>query len=80
MVEDDAGVDHTRILQQTFVVTVVIGAPALAIGSLFVDLPTWSARAAYAGTFGGSLWLGTALALYLRDWRRVRQRRARAGQ
>lgn len=80
MAEEAAGVDHTRILQLTFAVTVILGAPALAIGSLFVELPTWSARAAYAGTFGGSLWLVTALVLYFREWRRVRRRRARAGR
>ncbi|MFP4590466.1 MAG: DUF5822 domain-containing protein [Halobacteriales archaeon] len=67
---DGPPVDHTRILQTTFVVTVLVGAPLVALSSLLVDLPTWRARAAFAGVVGGSIWLLTAIGLLVRSRRR----------
>lgn len=75
--DETAAVDFGWILQMTFVVTVVAGVPLLALGSVFVSLPDWPSRAAYAGAGGGSLWLVTAVGLYLLELRRVNSDRGR---
>jgi hypothetical protein len=61
---DPEGVDFAWVMQVTFVLTVAVGAPVVAVLSLFYDLPTWGARAAFAVRVGAVVWLVTALAAY----------------
>jgi membrane protein YdbS with pleckstrin-like domain len=62
---DPDGVDYGWVMQTTFVVTILVGAPVVTALSLFVPLPTWTARASFAVRVGAVVWLVTALAVYL---------------
>jgi len=62
---DPEGLDYAWVMQVTFVATVVAGAPVVAIAALFVSLPTWNARAAFAIRIGAVVWLVTAVSVYL---------------
>jgi len=75
---DPEGVDYGWVMQVTFVLTVVVGAPVVALASLGVDLPTWGARAAFAVRVGAPVWFLTALGVLAYARRRERAR-ARVG-
>ena len=60
------GVDYGWVMQTTFVVTILVGAPAVAVLSTFVTLDTWGARAAFAVRVGAPIWFLTAVAVYAR--------------
>lgn len=51
-------------MQTTFVATIVVGAPLVALLSLGADLPTWSAKASFAVRVGALVWFVVALAVY----------------
>lgn len=57
-------VDYEWVMELTFVLTVVVGAPAVAVLSLFVTLPTWPDRAVFAVRVGAGVWLLTTIAVY----------------
>ena len=59
------GVDHGRVLQVTFVVTILVGAPLIALASLTTDLPTWGERAVFAVRVGAVVWFLTAIGVYV---------------
>jgi hypothetical protein len=61
---DPDGVDHTWVMQVTFLATLAGGVPLVAGLSTQVVLPTWEARAAFAVRVGALVWLLTALAVY----------------
>ncbi|WP_241964443.1 DUF5822 domain-containing protein [Halorubrum sp. 48-1-W] len=62
------GVDYGWVMQTTFVVTILVGAPIVALLSTFVTLETWGARAAFAVRVGAPIWFLTAVvvAVYAR--------------
>ena len=60
-----AGIDYTWVMQVTFVATIVVGAPVVALLATQVSLPTWEARAGFAIRVGAVVWLVTAVAVYL---------------
>ncbi len=62
---DPEGVDHGWVMQVTFVTTILIGAPVVAIAALFVSLPSWGARAGFAIRVGAGVWVITAISAYL---------------
>ncbi|MCQ4333242.1 hypothetical protein KM295_07060 [Natronomonas sp. F2-12] len=62
---DPDGVDYGWVMQTTFVLTIVVGAPVVAVLSLFVDLPAWSQRANFAIRVGAVVWLCTMVSVYL---------------
>ena len=62
---DPDGVDFGWVMQVTFVVTIVVGAPVVALLSLSTPLPSWSARAAFAIRVGAVIWFLTAVGAYL---------------
>ncbi|WP_435128953.1 DUF5822 domain-containing protein [Halobaculum sp. D14] len=64
------GVDYGWVMQTTFVVTIVVGAPLVAALSTQVALPTWSARAAFAIRVGAVVWFLTAVGAFLYEKRR----------
>jgi len=61
---DPDGVDFGWVMQVTFVLTIVVGAPLVAALSLGTRLPDWGARAAFAVRVGAAVWFVTAVATY----------------
>ncbi|CCQ32339.1 hypothetical protein HLRTI_001038 [Halorhabdus tiamatea SARL4B] len=66
---DPDGVDYGWVLQTTFVVTIVVGAPVVAVLSLGQSLPTWTARATFAVRVGAIVWFLTAVGVVLYERR-----------
>lgn len=61
---DPDGVDFGWVMQVTFVVTILLGAPLVALLSLTTELPTWGARAAFAIRVGAVVWFLTAIGTF----------------
>ena len=61
---DPDGLDYAWVMQTTFVVTIAVGAPLVAVLSTTVALPTWAARASFAVRVGAVVWILTALSVY----------------
>lgn len=61
---DPEGVDYTWVMQVTFLVTLAVGVPAVAVLSLVVALPTWEAKASFAARVGAIVWFVTAIGVY----------------
>jgi hypothetical protein len=61
---DPAGVDYGWVMQVTFVVTILAGAPIVAVLSLGAELSTWGARAEFALRVGAVVWFCTSLAAF----------------
>lgn len=62
---DPDGVDFGWVMQMTFVLTIVIGAPLVAALSLGTRLPDWGSRAAFAVRVGAVVWFVTAITAYV---------------
>ena len=62
---DPEGVDYGWVMQVTFVVTIAVGAPVVAVLSTLVTLPTWGARVSFAVRVGAVVWFLTAVAVYV---------------
>lgn len=62
---DPEGVDYGWVMQVTFVTTIVVGAPLVALLAVVVELQTWAARANFAIRVGAVVWFCTAVAVYL---------------
>ncbi|MWV39645.1 MULTISPECIES: DUF5822 domain-containing protein [Natrialba] len=58
------GVDYGWVMQVTFVATIVVGAPIVAVLSTTADLPTWGARAEFAIRIGAPIWFLTAIVVF----------------
>ncbi|WP_373221703.1 DUF5822 domain-containing protein [Halorientalis marina] len=62
---DGAGVDYGWVMQVTFVCTIIVGAPVVAVLSATTPLPTWEARVSFAVRVGAIVWFLTALSVFL---------------
>jgi hypothetical protein len=63
---DPDGVDYGWVMQTTFVLAIAVGAPVVALASLFVpSLGTWPARAEFAVRVGAVLWVVIAVSVFL---------------
>jgi len=62
---DPEGIDYGWVMQTTFVLTILVGAPAVAALSLVFELSTWGQRANFAIRAGAALWLCLGLSVYL---------------
>ncbi len=63
---DPDGVDYGWVMQTTFVTTILVGAPVVALLSLVAPpQDTWAARAEFALRVGAVVWLVTSVAVYL---------------
>lgn len=62
---DPEGVDYGWVMQTTFVLTIVVGAPVVAALSVQTTLPTWGARVEFAIRVGAVVWIVVALAVFL---------------
>ncbi|SEV84514.1 DUF5822 domain-containing protein [Natrinema salifodinae] len=58
------GVDYGWVMQTTFVVTILAGAPVVAGLSTTTTLPTWGARVEFAIRVGALVWLATAITVF----------------
>ncbi|PSP55553.1 hypothetical protein BRC82_05075 [Halobacteriales archaeon QS_1_67_19] len=69
---DPEGVDYAWVMQTTFVLTIVVGAPVVALVAWIVgvSLPTWAARAEFAVRVGALLWFVIAVGAFLYEKRR----------
>lgn len=61
---DPDGVDYGWVMQVTFVLTIIVGAPVVAGLSMLASLPTWSDRAVFVVRVGAPVWLVTAVSVY----------------
>lgn len=61
---DPDGVDYGWVMQATFVASIVVGAPIVAVLSLFVSVPTWPDRAMFAIQVGAPIWLLLNIGMY----------------
>ena len=57
------GVDYGWVMQVTFVTTIVVGAPIVALLSTQARLPTWGSRVEFAIRVGAVIWILTAIAV-----------------
>jgi len=62
---DPDGIDYGWVMQTTFVATILVGAPLVAVLALGQDLPTWGQRVGFAVQVGAVVWIVTALAVYV---------------
>lgn len=51
-------------MQTTFVLTIAVGAPLVAVLSLGATLPTWETRVDFAVRVGAIVWILTAVGVY----------------
>jgi hypothetical protein len=61
---DPEGVDYGWVMQVTFVCTIVVGAPLVAVLSTGTALDSWNARVSFAVRVGAVVWILVALAVY----------------
>ncbi|MFC5365767.1 DUF5822 domain-containing protein [Salinirubrum litoreum] len=62
---DPEGVDYGWVMQVTFVVTILLGAPVVALASTAVTLPTWGARVGFVLRVGAVVWIVVAVGVFL---------------
>ena len=62
---DPDGIDYGWVMQTTFVLTIVVGAPLVGLLAVTRPLPTWTARAAFAVRVGAAVWFATSVAVFL---------------
>ncbi|MFC7076508.1 MULTISPECIES: DUF5822 domain-containing protein [Haloarcula] len=62
---DPDGVDFGWVMQVTFVTTILVGSPIVAVASIPLTLSTWTARALFAVRVGAVVWFLTAIGVYL---------------
>jgi hypothetical protein len=67
---DPEGVDYGWVMQTTFVLTIVVGAPLVALLSIPFELSTWGQRANFAIRAGAVVWLCLGVPVYLYARRR----------
>ena len=62
---DPDGVDFRWVMQVTFVTTILVGSPIVAVAAIWTTLPTWTSRALFAVRVGAVVWFLTAVGVYL---------------
>jgi hypothetical protein len=62
---DPDGVDFGWVMQTTFVLTILVGAPVVTLLSTQTTLPDWGSRVSFAVRVGAVVWILTGTAVYL---------------
>jgi hypothetical protein len=62
---DPEGVDYGWVMQTTFVLTILVGAPVVGLLSVRTTLPTWGARVEFAIRVGAVVWFLVAVGVFL---------------
>lgn len=68
---DPEGVDYGWVMQTTFVLTILLGAPLVAALSIPVTLSDWQTRAEFAVRVSAVVWLVVATAVFVYAKRRT---------
>lgn len=68
---DPEGTDYAWVMQVTFVLTIVVGAPVVALLSTGTTLPTWGDRLEFTIRVGSVVWLAIGLTTFLYARRRA---------
>lgn len=58
------GIDYGWVMQVTFILTILIGAPTVALASTQASLPTWGVRVQFAVGIGAIIWFLTAVTVF----------------
>ncbi len=58
------GVDYGWVMQVTFITTILLGSPIVALASTTADLTSWGERAEFAVRVGAVVWFVTAIAVF----------------
>lgn len=61
---DPDGIDYAWIMQVTFVTTIIVGAPVVALVSTQATLPTWTDRVQFAIGVGAVVWFVVGIVVY----------------
>lgn len=61
---DPDGVDFGWVMQVTFVTTILVGAPIVALLSTGADVPTWGERVEFAIRVGAVVWFAVAICAF----------------
>ncbi len=61
---DPEGVDYAWVMQTTFVLTIIVGAPVVAVLSIGTPLESWAARVSFAVRVGAVVWVLVALSVF----------------
>jgi hypothetical protein len=62
---DPDGIDYGWVMQVTFITTLFVGTPVVAVLSLSTQLTTWPDRALFAVRVGAAVWLVVLVGVYL---------------
>lgn len=62
---DPEGTDYAWVMQVTFVLTIVVGAPVVALLSTGADLPSWGDRLEFTIRVGSVVWLAIGVPTFL---------------
>ena len=62
---DPDGIDYGWVMQTTFVLTIIVGAPIVALLSTPFELVTWGQRANFAIRVGAVVWLCLGVSVFL---------------
>ena len=68
---DPDGIDYGWVMQTTFVLTIIVGAPVVALLSIPVELTSWGQRLNFAIRVGAVVWLCLGISVFLYAKRRV---------
>jgi hypothetical protein len=61
---DPEGVDYGWVMQITFVLTIAVGAPVVALLSIGTPLDSWNARVSFAIRVGAVVWVLVTVVVY----------------
>jgi hypothetical protein len=62
---DPEGVDYGWVMQMTFITSLFVGTPIVAVLSIPVTLPTWTERAQFAIGIGAAIWFVVSILVFL---------------
>lgn len=68
---DPDGIDYGWVMQTTFVLTITVGAPVVAVLSIPAELTTWGQRLNFAIRAGAVVWFCLGIGVYLYAKRRT---------
>lgn len=62
---DPDGVDYGWVMQVTFIASIFVGTPIVAVLSIPVTLTTWTERAQFAIGVGAAVWFVVSILVFL---------------
>lgn len=70
---ESEGIDFGWVMQVTFITSIFVGTPVVAILAIPATLPTWAERAQFAVGIGAAVWFVVGLSVYTYARRNHRQ-------